>query len=232
MFVYIYIDHNRIKDYEMYAMLAKHGYTEGNLTGLYLERIEINDGTVCPYLGGGLMVEVNKYNLYICHSGEFETNTYGYLEDNHRTCDCCGDRYHEEEMYYVDGYGSICSNCIDSDFVYYNDEFHHKDTCIVNESNGGYVPKYIANDKLCYTEDGDYYDWDDVVETANGWYHVDRCEPLVIPDEYYGTEYIVKEDAVYVCGEEGFKDGYYTQEQVDEITAEITAELEQQNENI
>jgi hypothetical protein len=227
-YVRIYIDHNRIKDYEMYALLAKHGYTEGNLTGLDLEKIETEKGIVCPYLDGGLMVDVNSDHLYIAHSGEFDTNTSGYLKDNHQECDCCGDRFHEEDMYYVEGHGSICSNCLDSEFIYYGDEYYPVGDCIVNESNGEYVPEHIANNKLCLTEDGDYYDWDDVVETADGWYHADRCKPLVITDEYYGTEYILKEDAVYVCGEEGFKDGYYTQEQVDEIKAE----LEQEDENV
>ena len=146
-------------------------------------------------------------------------------------CEDCGDRFHEDDMHYVENVGLVCSNCIeqyhwceDSDrYVWHEDTYY----C---ETNGCY---YSSNTYLVYVENGRYsgyyLDDDDRVfccELCGEYHHTRETNSYVSEDtqEVY-CEYCIdrfyycEEDSTYWANEDNYNEHikqYKEEEQEDE----------------
>jgi hypothetical protein len=216
-YVRLYIDHNHIKSHVANAIIAKNGYVKGNIEGIKLQYIEEDNGVVCPYLDDNMQVDIVVDNyLEISKYGEHDTSTSGIIALGEE-CSCCGGTIQVEHIYYIED-TQICSECINQHYVYYNDEYYHIGTCILNESTNEYIPEHLASDaNVVQTYCGDWYDLGDCCDIDYQWYHESLCVYLANEDSY-GNSAVLKEDAIYNPNElDNLAKGYYTKEQIKDV---------------
>lgn len=182
----IYGDADRLR-----PALEQEGYREGYLTGARLLRIEEDGGFICPYLDGDCTVSDNGDYLVI--GGDLDADsTNGLIEDNGRTCDCCGDRIRDDNVYWVtvDRWGSEeswCESCVESHAVWCErEEMTIRDPDARSLADGTYAPDWCD----------DYYE----CEATDKWYHVDDMVELD-DGTMWSKEYF--EDHGAVCGVTG-----------------------------
>jgi len=227
--VYIrnYIDHNLIKDHQMKAILAKEGLVQGNLEGIKLRKIEENHYSyVCPYLdGNSTRVTEDSNYLIIDDYGEYSgTNTNGYLEDNTCGCEHCGERVHEDDINFIEDV-SICNQCLEENYLFFNGEYYHMDNCITTSDTYITVPLCLLEEEdIMEDRNGDYYHSYNLVEVDGEWVHIDEAEELAIEEEDGNKRYAFKEDCFkvevdLVCADKGF----YLKEQLEEMVDELVA---------
>lgn len=223
-YVRIYIDHNYIKDFVAVAILSKYGYKQGDLEGIRLSKIECSYGYLMPYLDGEADIVDDRGDYFqVSYYGEhIADSTSGYLKVT--KCTCCGEHTHEDELTYVEyDDGQVCESCFNANYVWYDFVVYAINDCVTNESNGALVPESIAQTTLVCISNGDWYDMDDVVHTVDDECELaDDCHELVL--ELNDERYVLKEYAIYISDREGFEDGYYVQEQIDEIEEELMNE--------
>lgn len=227
-FVRIYIDHNNIKSHIAKAIVDKEGYTEGNLEGIKLRYIEDGNRIVCPYLDKVYRFDiVDDEYLRIDNNGEYDGGTTdGFVEIKARhTCEDCGDSVHDEAIYYIDGW-SICQDCLDRNYIYYNEEYYHKDNCVENQSNGEMIPEcYIDDADIICTGDGDWYNSDEVVCVNDYYYHIDDCVQLVM-ETSDGDCFCLEEDGIELKQDIGdIEAGWYLEKQLKELANELEARI-------
>ena len=227
-YIRLYIDHNEIKPHIARAIVLKEGYVGGDLEGIRLDYIEIDDETiVCPYLDGisSFRIINNNYLEIDTYGNLSADSTEGYVAlENKFTCDCCGDREPVEEMICV-GDLCLCEYCVDQNYVFYNGEYHKKEDCVVNNSTDELVP--LDSEDISCTEDGDWFNSDEIVSIDGCNYHID--------DTIYNSEeleYLPKGNWLRVQIEEVIEEMYNKLSQLQTDLFEDKEVLEISNEEI
>jgi len=227
-YVRIYIDHNFVKTHIAKAIVAKAGYTEGDLEDIKLEFIEENKGIVCPYIDKTYNFDlIDESYLVISSNGEFESTASGYVDrEDMWTCEHCGERVHVDDIEYV-GYIATCEDCLYRNYVWYNDAYYDKDNCVTNNSNGELIPLDCVDDAdVSCTEDGEWYDRDEVICIDGCCYHEGDCVRLVQEDSNK-NEYALTDDAIYNSEElDMLASGYWLKEQIQEVLTELNETLD------
>jgi len=229
-YVRLYIDHNFIKSHIANAIVAKAGYTEGDLEGIRLKYEETDDGDiVCPYLDkiSDFNIEENE-SLLITRYGKFDGSTEkGFVEkEPTEYCSCCEARIPENEIFIV-GDIIVCEKCIDEKYVWYNDEYYHIENCVLNNSTYELIPACrIDQEDIACTEEGDWYNIDDVVFINDYCYSTDDCVALVQEDTN-GNNHALKEEAIFNPTELSMLAcGYWLKEQIEEVLEELNETLD------
>lgn len=221
-YVRLYIDHNYIKPHIARAVVAKQGYSEGDLEGIKLRFIEDNDTIICPYLDKVSNFEVvdDEY-LLITRHGEFDGSTTSGRTRRYYTCDDCGDRIPADNSVYMDD-RIVCNCCVDNNYIYYQNNYYNKNDCIINLSNNELIPLCcIDNEDIAYTEAGEWYNNDEVACINDYYYHISECKVLVTEDNY-GNSYALTEDCIYNPEElDMLPKGYWLKKQIEEVLAEL-----------
>ena len=206
-FVRLYIDHNFIKTPIMRALVAREGYTEGDLEGCYLTLIEDANGSiVCPYLDKTSRFDIDYSNqrLVICSNGEFDGSTTSGEVEIEPTCQCyhCGSNVPEEDICYIEAVDDyVCDHCLNHNYVMCDGEWY-------------------SLDDVSFTEDGRCYACQDVVCIDDMYYHIDDVELLVNEDED-GNTYALHRYAIHVTGSDTLESGYYVSLQIKEQLKEL-----------
>lgn len=176
--------------------LRDQGFQRANSwEGCKLARIttdRMSDDFWAPYLDGDCKyVEDCGTHLLITNDGDYECDrTDGYASSSSRcTCDSCGDRVHEDDLYSIGYHGEehVGACCLDA-YVY------------VNGRNG--CEYYIPRDDAVYVDSQDtWYDPEylsryDIVELDNGDYeHIDNAVHLEYRDIWVESD----DDCVVYC---------------------------------
>jgi len=228
-YVRLYIDHNFIKAPIAKAIVAKAGYIEGDLEGIKLEYIECSEGVVCPYLDKVSNFDIVEDDyLIIRDNGQYDgSSTSGYVELEDRcTCDHCGDRVLTDDTYYIND-SSICESCVDNYYVFYNGEYYLEEDCITNLSNNELIPSAcIDYEDITCTDDGDWYNSDEVICIDDCYYHISDCKKLVQADSE-GNSYGLEDDCIYNPEElDMLAAGYWLRGQIVDVLAELKETLD------
>ena len=175
------------------SKLEELGYVKGDLDGHRLLKIENDEYSyLCPYLDcRSDKVDVEEDYLVISRSGEYDSNdgTSGII--GLFLCPCCGDHSSREEMHYVKCEDrEICSNCIDSDYVYANYEFIRREDAY--EYNHTWY--HVQYDEIVTDIDNDYRHIDEVVWSD---YETEYILEENAKHLEYKEDYCLKEDATY-----------------------------------
>lgn len=163
---------------------------------------------VCPYIDAGngcsqsvdvVRVDGVEY-LRVSENGEHNaTNTNGYTEESGCSCASCGDRYHEDDLIWVECESeSICRHCYDDQYVYGYVSSTYKDDIPVDDAvciDGTYYHvDCLADHDIHYCEvTEDYYYIDNLCYTKVGYVHVNCCTHLDYEDSE-GHDYAVTDD--------------------------------------
>jgi hypothetical protein len=159
------------------AWLKGEGYVHDNdWEGYKVKVIEGGGCYVMPYIDGNAQ-SVDRYctdTFVITESGEYDaTNTDGTLCDSGESCSDCGDRYHEDELTYVDedGNSRVCDRCLSRNYTYVygrrGDQYYlhdHSSDVVYCESDGeNYDGEYLNHHDIVYVDsESAYYKLDDV----------------------------------------------------------------------
>jgi hypothetical protein len=179
--------------------------------------------------------------LEISDDGEYECdNTSGEPSCTARsTCDCCGDRFHDDDMYLVgrDDEEQVCTGCHDNAYTYVlgrrRRAYHisSADAVYIDSQSCYYDVNYLGENNIVELSNGDYEHADNAVhiESTNEWYASDDSD--VCYDEYNERHELVDncvntEDMGYVHANDTWQccatDKYYS-DSVDYV--EIDGEL-------
>lgn len=123
-------------------LLSEMGYgNKVTLSGCSLLKLYDDDKVMLPYLDCGSHVDDEGEVLIINKFGDYSAqNTGGYLYSY--TCDDCGEHVGEDEIYHVsDGDRSVCSACIDDDYVVDHDtcDYIHRNDAALIDSEQVYI---------------------------------------------------------------------------------------------
>lgn len=186
--------------------LKTHGYdNHTNLDGVRLRYVTEGNRIVCPYIdcgsGGDQSVDVvhEDGKSYLVAGGcDFSaTNTDGFVEDNTRDCDACGDTVDDDETTYIEHDGcNVCEYCRDNNYTYaygrrYQDYFPEDECIQVGED---YYWLETINDHDIYQCDhsSEYHHSDDLITTIDGLFHSDYIVSLDHADGD-GNDYAFKD---------------------------------------
>lgn len=218
--------------------LTANGYANRtHLNGALLQCIpsRYSNAYVCPYLdygsGGDQTVSfVYKHGKEFleCGGGDISAaNTNGYTEEQGQECDCCGERFSEDDMTYVESTEqTVCENCLGSNFTYaygrssYQEYFPEDDCIRCLSDREWYVRDHADRHDVYQCEYTDeWYHIDDMVSTSRGYVHVDEVQALDHEDSD-GNHYAVCVDAHQLsdgtwCHDD---DAYRLQEELDAET--------------
>lgn len=223
-YVRLYLDHNVITPSIAQAIVEdREGYTEGDLEGIQLERIEEDGAFVCPYLDGISSVDDRGNYLVISKHGSIEaSNTNGLTNRVQEVCPCCGGRFDEEDMCYDERRDeSVCESCWGDYNVYYNGDYYPKSDC-TEVSNGEFIPTDMLWDEgYVLTVDDEWVEEDKTIyiEKEDAYYLLDDVTTLVW--EFEGEQYTVDKTVYNGHDLQEFPSGYYLLEQLEERIAEI-----------
>jgi hypothetical protein len=193
------------------AWLSTQGYTKKCDwdDGLRLKHLTHNGDIIMAYLDGGTKAvdDCGGGVFKISSDGEYEAdNSNGYLGDQvgRAECEYCGDRYHNDDMYWVNRREDtqVCGDCLSSNYTYVvgyqGCNYHVEESRVVHcESDGeDYDCEYIDDHGIVEAEDGNYYHRDDVwyCESRSEFYVTDDVEPVMVdgecvhPDDYEEEE--------------------------------------------
>jgi len=194
--------------------LEAEGYTQSDST-LYeqvLQRMEIDDGILCPYLDGNYgNVEATSTGLVVGEKGIGGQNSSGILSgeeededenEDRRYCSTCGEYYDADEGGYVESSGEwVCDNCLRDYYVKAigfrgsRELYHHDDRDLIYSEYDStyYVFEFLDDNNRGMDDYGAIYPLDQLVETSWGMRHVDDTVRLTY--EYNDYEYAVRTDA-------------------------------------
>lgn len=188
-------------------MLEGLEYTKAeNWVGAKLKLIHDGDGYLAPYLDGdSKWVDiVGSYMLVKRSSGEFYLdNTNGLTCDSGTSCDDCGDRHDEDDVYWSEYHDRTIGPCCINNYnrAIYN---HSGDRTYVAEDETIYCEsdsEYYLNDPRVYghynvaqcESDGQYYNMDDMVQTINDqWVHMDNA--ILCGEDKHENKYCLADD--------------------------------------
>lgn len=234
-FVRLYLDHNNIKPHIARELVKQQGYKEGDLEGIKLRYIEDSGRVVCPYLDKVSNFDiVSEEYLKICSSGEYDgATTDGYVNvEIKQTCECCGDLFEEDDLYYIEAAGgSICESCTEANYVYYSDDYFHKEDCVENLSTNELIPRdFTSYENMLCTDDGDWYNSDEVVCVDDCYFHISECEQLRCEKDN-GDTYCLKSEAIEILSDIGeIEEGFYTLEQLEALEEELKDKIIEEHE--
>ena len=166
---------------------------------------------VMPYIDRPAQY-VNDRGTYflITRCGDIEAaSTSGSVRlEPENPCYDCGCHIGEDDGTYIEYHGTICQRCLDRNYTYAHigrrtQEYVPSDSVVYCESDNEYYHEDYASEVLRQTEDGDWYDAEDVAETPTGMYHVDDCTSL--DHEFNDCSYARDGDAVQINGEMWYK---------------------------
>ena len=184
--------------------IAKLGYTQQRyaLVGCRLLRIEFGSGKiVIPYVdggtgsGGGALCadRLDDEHLVLCESGQLNTydgyNNKGWTYDRpNAQCGCCGGRFNDDELYYIDSADdSVCETCREDNYTYahgrHGQDYHSNDEVIYCETDSEYYVERDATNHDIYQVEtgrrqGRWYGMEDLCLTADGWALARDCVEL------------------------------------------------------
>jgi hypothetical protein len=127
--------------------LRKAGYEHvSGLEGLVMARLVDHIGgqpaLVLPYLDGSCdWVTDHGNHLVVSDTGDYESESCGYvyLEGGSTKCDCCGERYHADDMasaHCGESEVEICRGCLDEYYLCDEEgEYHNRDYVIRNDGD-------------------------------------------------------------------------------------------------
>ncbi|OHD24070.1 MAG: hypothetical protein A2Y38_14625 [Spirochaetes bacterium GWB1_59_5] len=182
-------------------MLTLHGYGHDSscLDGQVLTCKKHNGGYIMPYLDGDVCRVRMSYkdgeDVFIVdvegdYNAQQSSGLMGDAKDDTCACPCCGERYDEDDLYYVEARGeSICESCRDDNYRYAygrrNQDYYSADECIHCESDDKwYVEEYASNHDVYQCQQSDeWYDINDLVmltagEQEGDTVHVDYAKLL------------------------------------------------------
>lgn len=174
------------------------GYTDGDIEGCKLLRLENDNGAVVmPYLDGADQVSDCGDYMRVGYGGEhYASNTNGLLcEEEIAQCDDCGAAIYDEDDLYYDRYGNpICRSCIDYHYAYSEDA-----DCYVHENDDDFtwLPSgdVVRNENVedygyCFTHDGILADKEDCVysDFDGEWYNTDDVVWCELDGHYAHTD--------------------------------------------
>lgn len=224
-YIRIYIDHNKIRSNLAIAIVTQAGFTYGDLEGIKLAKVEADNGfLMLPYLDGNVdSVNEDDDFLIISINGKIQATTSGYIG---RMCDSCNCPC--MELFWVESEDrEICTDCLD-EYVYLDGEgYMHVDNCVTNNSTDELVSESYANRHLCMTEENGYYDWDDVVETEDGYYPANSSQVVQLVETADDYEYALKRYCTYNDGYSFGKKGWYHDDYYNELETEYNSETEE-----
>lgn len=199
----------------MYNLLDAAGYGEQiNLNNVKVQRINHrhDDAVMCPYIDYGSGGH-QGFDLYDDHlllgCGDFEAcNTGGWVSINEgRECDCCGERFDEDDMTYIEyDERMVCESCRDDEYTHamgrrYEDWFPNDEVIYCNTDRQHYHRDY-ANDHDVYecAVTDEWYKIEDLIEVEAG----DRQGDLIHCDEAVqdgvSGEWLYRDDATEIDG--------------------------------
>ena len=205
--------------------IEKLGYTQSPyaLKGCRIRRIEDDggDGYIMAYVdagigsgGGYLHYRSSGDDHWVLTTDEGDSQTYvGYSnngvteggDDEEETeCVMCGNMYHDDDIGYIEGHGSVCVLCQAEHFVEARmgcyTETVHRDVAVYCESNDEYYHEdYLSDNDVAECEvSGNYYKIDDLRMTSPGWVHESRVVELDEEDDD-GNSWAVMSDTIETC---------------------------------
>jgi len=182
-------------------LLREAGYTNGDLDGCKLARIEANDGVFLPYLDCGTNVDDCGDHLLASNHGEYcSQNTCGYLEPMQH-CESCGEATHEDEVNYSDYYQEhYCGDCHHERHEYVDGEYYATDSDDIVSTGDG---SWIMSDNACFVDrDGEHYHTDNVSYSEYLEEHIQSSDAVeaITNVEYPGGETCHKDDCELIDG--------------------------------
>jgi len=132
---------------------------------------------------------------------EFEANSIdGELRMSEGvSCDCCGDRYHEEDLHTVEYYqeSGACEYCLSNRYTYatgrQGNEYHTMDNVVYCETDDNYYVAEYAGDNGVYEcdETGSFYHIDDLWTcVGSGYMYHDDITSHEIDNAYYHEDHL------------------------------------------
>lgn len=179
------------------TMLNAEGYhqSDNGWVGAHLRAIEICGGNdwVMPYLDGGCqsvrLVTHDGKRMFevVSNRSDYDgsaSNTNGRLhnydgdDEYHSNCDSCGDRYHNDDLHYIERHDvSVCEDCRDDEYTY----------AVVRIRNGRRYFDYVQNDDV--VEFGrDYFLNDAELLAEVGAVRCQHCDELTGVDDMHSDE--------------------------------------------
>jgi hypothetical protein len=188
--------------------LVSQGYEhrESWPNGAKLRRIErkYEDQLICPYLDGGIdRVDDHGDYLMIDSDGALTADSSEgtiSIEAQGSTCDCCGGRFHEEDLHCTgaDGdEGEVCDGCLRQEYTYVTgsgcERYYVRDSQVARAVDGeAYDVNHLDCNGIVHCEDGEYRNEDDCVYIeGHGYYDVDSREIVRIEED---GDYALKDD--------------------------------------
>ena len=233
VYVRLYLDHNHIQAHQATALAVREGFTRGNLEGIMIDKIEDNEGYLCPYLDGLDTLEDRGDHFLITkitspYQGD---STNGYMRDGTCTCESCDARVAEADTCYINDM-VICDDCVSNDYTCYEDEYYHNDNCITTSDTNETIPlDCLEEAEVKEDHDGDYYTLKNLVEIDEEWFYIGEVHKL--EETYAGNDHALKEDCLRLMPSiVGATEGYYMIEQLEEKKEELEAKILELQEEI
>lgn len=218
------------------TMLKDAGYANRiNLDGAKLSLVREHGRIVCPYIDygdGGTQSAKPDGDYLVLGEGADATNTNGYLEDDGRECDDCGDYFDEGDMTWVnDGDRCVCESCLHENYelahTRYGREWRSRDDLIYCEDDEEYYTEAGAerHDVVYCEYNREYYFGHNIVSTFGGYVHIDDAVILDFEDSD-GNRYAWPGDAKELpdgkmCHEDDYDrimaEDYSTEEETSDI---------------
>lgn len=194
----IYGDEKRTKD-----ALERIGYREGTTTdwkGARLCKIEARNGEyVMPYVDRIGRVDDDGDYFALRVDGDFDAqNTSGLMEVTPRcTCALCGDRVDEDDSYYIEGEGDVCSHCLHSHFTF----CHGLEEYVSYHEKANLSPRSARRGdfSLAYVQTDD--DWF-LCEETDEWWHVNDSDCITMDDGRVVCEEWAEDNAFFCVASE------------------------------
>ena len=232
-------------DEKLQAFLESDGYKrrDGYPEGAKLYTRDLRNGYFLgPYVDGEMhhaslnLQEDGERYFVLDRDGEFELReTNGRVEEAERsTCDCCGGRFHDDDLRTVGRHEDtqVCEGCIDSDYTYVENAtrwggayIHNDDVFESVEGDTLTDSEYCLRDYVylnCGQYEGQYTNTDNSVCDVNGeyWHEDDIGEGLVClcDGSTHSGEYIAQVDAI-----EDIEGNYWHEDDVGDGITQVDA---------
>tara|TARA_R110000744_G_scaffold225644_1_gene343993 strand:+ start:18 stop:815 length:798 start_codon:yes stop_codon:yes gene_type:complete len=208
-------------------LLEKAGFEEGDLDGCRIAAVYDGkvDAPVMPYVDGPDMAEISSCGKFVTFRGCGDLpcqSESGYLQEEMRSCECCGDYVHEDSERWSDYLEqSLCEYCYEDVHVYVEYEYYHVDSDEIIQT---YCDGYILRDEADYCNaNGEWYPADQIIysEEMQESYHESRVRSVIVNLE--GEEdWILDSEITTTQDEDGCDVEVY-----DEILGDYNAQIEE-----
>jgi hypothetical protein len=206
-------------------LLEKAGFTNGDLEGCRVPIIRDSwDKIVMPYVDGPSCADVEGDYVLLTENGEYNCQTEGgFLGDNARPCEECGEGVHEDDEYWCEyTERSLCNSCFSESHVCVNGEYYHIDDDDIVET---YKDGHMHRDDCGYCDyHNDWFPIDEIVysEVLCESYHIDEVTRVLVEVDRDEEDYVLNDNYSTTKDENG-----YCVEVWDEILDEYNAHIEE-----